>query len=80
MESAAAMRFNLKSVMFAVIPYVALASMFWAKISQYPPDDGPYGEELILVGKVSFCVVFTLVWFIAAWHVPAVVSWLRRYL
>ena len=74
------MRFNLKAVLLAVVPWAALVSMFWAKISQYPPNDAPYGEELILIGKAIFCVVFTIVWFIGAWHTPAAVRWLRRYL
>jgi len=77
--SGGAMRFNLKALMLAVVPWAALVSMLWAKISQYPPNDAPYGEELILIGKASFCAVFTIVWFIGAWHAPAAVRWVRRH-
>jgi hypothetical protein len=73
------MRFNLKAVMLAVVPWAALVSMCWAKISQYPPEIGPYAEGLIFIGKASFCLAFTLVWFIGAWHAPAAVRWLRRH-
>jgi hypothetical protein len=73
------MRFNLKAVLLAVVPWAALVTMFWAKISQYPPAIGQDVEELVFIGKASFCVVFTIVWFVGAWHAPAAVRWLRRF-
>lgn len=72
------MRFKLSAVMLAMIPYAILMLMFWAKISQWPAEDGPYAAGLILVAKASFYLVFTLMWLLIVWRAPAAVRWLRR--
>lgn len=70
------MRFSIRFILFAVMPYVIVLSLTWSTMSlPFSRSDPPRGVPLV---RVAACIVFTIVWTYVVAYWCAISNWLKQ--
>lgn len=70
------MRFSVRFLLFAVMPYVMVLSLTWATMSlPFSVSDPPHGVPVL---RVAACIVFTIVWTYVVAYWCAISNWMKR--
>jgi hypothetical protein len=71
------MRFSVRFILFAVMPYVMVLSVTWATLSMPLETFNPSGRSATLL-RALVCVVITIVWTYVVAYWSWIDAWLKR--